>query len=978
MKNQVWKISIKQIIFWCIVVALILLSFAVFIQNNSKRATMVSVESLKDATSQSTQRIDEILSRAKQEICLTADLYEQMLENEDVTTEDLEILTAKSPFDRIEFADVEGEDMDQEGVISNVSSETFFQDGMKGHAGIDVVFDSSYTEERLVVFYSPLYYEDVLIGVLHGVYTESQVEEILSSSFFGEASRTFLCLRDGTVIARCGTSVKSSDIFAKGNFKHTLDTATEKQLRKSLKTGQDYQFQYQGTAGKGNAYVTSLDSNDWMLIQTFPSQVTAGFIQKANKAGIQLLLALVSIFAVCLLVVFISSKIQRKKLISANNEKAYVIHGVTQIFKIFVRIDIKNNTYSYLAGTRPRNGNVPLTGNYDGFVEYVSSMAEDSEKESLCQFLSLESLQKNMDEETDSLRYEYLVNAEYKKWDSINLFCMRREKGKVVEILLAGQDVTRIKEREQKSYQALKEAYQAVESANQAKVNFLSNMSHDIRTPMNAIMGMTAIAAMNLDNTDRVKDCLNKITVSSQHLLGLINEVLDMSKIESGKLVFSEEEFNLSDVVDRIVTMFLPQTQEKNQQFKVNVLRISHEEVIGDSMRLQQIFINILGNAVKFTPEDGEITLQIEETASSMHGYGCYVFTVEDNGIGMEEEFLDKIFEPFVRADNSRVGKVEGTGLGMSIVKNIIQMMSGDIQVESKLGEGSKFTVTVYLQLNRFKNEDVSGLENLSVLVADDDEFACENACSVLTEIGMDSHWVTSGQEAVDTLMEAHEQCKDYAAVILDWKMPGKDGLETTREIRSKLGEEVPIIILSAFDYTSIEQEAREAGVNAFISKPLFRSRLVYVMKSLMLGEQEKDTELECLQDRNYTDKKVLLVEDNELNMEIAQELLEQTGVTVDKAENGQLAAEKLRESPEGYYDLVFMDIQMPVMDGYEATKVIRSSQRKDLQTIPIVAMTADAFTDDVARAKMVGMNGHLSKPVEINKLLDALDRWLH
>jgi CheY-like chemotaxis protein len=343
----------------------------------------------------------------------------------------------------------------------------------------------------------------------------------------------------------------------------------------------------------------------------------------------------------------------------------------------------------------------------------------------------------------------------------------------------------------------------------------------------------------------------------------------------------------------------------------------------------------------------------------------------------MEQEFLDKIFEPFVRANNSRVGKVEGTGLGMSIVKNVIQMMSGDIQVESELGKGSKFTVTIYLQINHFKNEDVSGLADLAVLVADDDQFACENACEVLNEIGMVSHWVTSGQEAVDTLVEAHEQCKDYSAVILDWKMPDKDGLETTREIRARLGEEVPIIILSAFDYTSIEQEAREAGVNAFISKPLFRSRLVYVMKSLMLGEKEKDSELTHLQNKDYTDKRVLLVEDNELNMEIAVELLEQTGVQVEDAGNGQIAVDKLKEKPAGYYDLVLMDIQMPVMDGYEATKVIRASGRSDLQTIPIVAMTADAFTDDVKHATEAGMNGHLSKPIEIDKLLCVLDRYL-
>jgi CheY-like chemotaxis protein/nitrogen-specific signal transduction histidine kinase len=545
------------------------------------------------------------------------------------------------------------------------------------------------------------------------------------------------------------------------------------------------------------------------------------------------------------------------------------------------------------------------------------------------------------------------------------------------EVLFTYQDVTTVKLRELESYRALKEAYQAVEAANQAKSAFLSNMSHDIRTPMNAIMGMTAIAAMNIENPDRVKDCLNKITVSSQHLLGLINEVLDMSKIESGKLIFSEEEFNLSEVVDGIITMFLPQTEAKNQKFKVNIADVSHEEVIGDSMRLQQVFVNILGNAVKFTPEGGNITLSIQEKNSSMHGHGCYVFTFEDNGIGMDESFLDKIFEPFARAQDSRTSNVEGTGLGMPIVKNIVHLMNGDIQVKSRLNEGTTFTVTVYLKLNHFQQENVQGLENLAVLVADDDRFACESACGILDEIGMKADWVLSGDEAVEKLWIAHDDNRDYAAVILDWKMPGKDGITTAREIRAKIGDEVPIIILSAFDYSSIEQEARAAGVNAFISKPLFKSRLVYVMKSLMLGEEENNTEINQLRNKDYSGKRVLLVEDNELNMEIAEELLRQTGVEVDKAENGRVAVDRVNEMPENYYDLIFMDIQMPEMNGYEATKSIRGSWREDMKTVPIVAMSADAFNDDVKHAKDVGMNGHIAKPVEIEKLLQAMDKWM-
>jgi CheY-like chemotaxis protein len=450
-----------------------------------------------------------------------------------------------------------------------------------------------------------------------------------------------------------------------------------------------------------------------------------------------------------------------------------------------------------------------------------------------------------------------------------------------------------------------------------------------------------------------------------------------MSKIESGKMMLAEEEFNLSDVVEQVVTIFLPQVEAKNQDFKVNIFNISHEEVVGDCMRLQQVMVNILGNAVKFTPSGGKINFSIEETASDMRGFGCYVFTFEDNGIGMEEEFLDKIFEPFVRAKNNRVDKVEGTGLGMPIVKNIVQLMNGEIKVDSKLNEGSKFTVSVYIKLNHSKADDVSGLENLKVLVADDDKFACENACNILDEIGMTAKWVLSGDEAIDELWEAHKIRRDYSAVILDWKMPDKDGIQTTREIRAKIGKDVPIIILSAFDYSSIEEEAREAGVNAFISKPLFRSRLVYVMKSLVLDEGGKEADLYELQKNTYKGKKVLLVEDNELNMEIATELLSQSGVEVEVAENGKIAVEMVISKPENYYNMIFMDIQMPEMNGYEATTAIRSSGREDLKNIPIVAMTADAFTDDVRHAKSVGMNGHISKPVEVHKLLNALNEWL-
>jgi signal transduction histidine kinase/CheY-like chemotaxis protein len=973
------KREIRKILLVLFAVVSVMLAFFLFLQDTNRQSASISIKSLKDSVTQSALRIDEVLDNGQASISLTADLYELMLEEPQVKPEDLKELADESPFNYIEFVDQDGYDLNADGDTFDVSDRSYFTNGMSGGSGVDVILDPRNSDEHLIVFYTPLHYEQQTIGVLLGIFKESQMQEILYRTFYGEESRTFLCMRDGSVIASYQSGETPESIFEPDNFNGSLDEQVEQELRRALWTGEEYTFQYQGSAGTGNAYVTPLSKSEWVLVQTFPSQATSQIVQNANKAGLLLLAELTAIFAVCFIIVQIATFRQKRKLLKTNQEQAYVIDGIMQLFGAFVLVDLQQDTYQYLEGSQPRRPDFPMQGDYEKLREFACSLLLDQDdRDDLREILAKEEIQKNLDADTPYLRYEHRIQGEKESWDSLNLICLERSDGVASKILFTYQDVTSVKEREQRSYEALRDAYRAVESANHAKSSFLSNMSHDIRTPMNAIMGMTAIAAMNIDNPDRIKDCLNKITVSSQHLLGLINEVLDMSKIESGKMIFAEEEFSLSDVVERIVTMFLPQAQAKNQNFKVNIADIAHEEVIGDSMRLQQILINILGNAVKFTQDGGEIIFGIAEKPSGMQGCGCYVFTCEDNGIGMEESFLDKVFEPFARADNSRNGKLEGTGLGMPIVKNIVQLMNGDIQVESKLNEGSKFTVTIYLKLNHLKRDDVAGLENLSVLVADDEQVACESACVILKEIGMDADWVLSGDEAVQRLLQAKNDQRAYAAVILDWKMPGKDGLETAREIRAKVGEEVPIIILSAYDYSSIEQEAKAAGVNAFITKPLFKSRLIYVMKTLMLGEEEKHVEVDQLQNKDYKNKRVLLVEDNELNLEIATELLTQAGLTVEEAVNGRKAVERIREMPAGYYDLVLMDIQMPEMDGYEATMAIRqTAMREDLKTVPIIAMTADAFTDDVRHAQEVGMNGHIAKPVEIDKLLKILDQWI-
>ena len=539
-------------------------------------------------------------------------------------------------------------------------------------------------------------------------------------------------------------------------------------------------------------------------------------------------------------------------------------------------------------------------------------------------------------------------------------------------------DVSQEKKAEIESHKALKDAYRAAENASRAKTEFLSNMSHDIRTPMNAIIGLTAIAGANIESQDRVVECLGKITKSSRHLLGLINEVLDMARIESGRMSLAEEDFSLPELVDNLLTLTKPAIDEHNHQLEVHVEHIEHEAVCGDSLRIQQVFVNLMSNAVKYTPDGGNITLTIKEKPNGFSELGCYEFSIEDNGIGMTPEFQKIMFEPFSRADDHRTTKVQGTGLGMAIARNIVNLMNGDIQVESAPNKGTKITVTVYLKIQENEKEQEKELLDLPVLVVDDDKTCCESTVATLQEIGIAGEWVLTGKEAVERCYARHETNSDYFAVILDWKMPEMDGIATARKIRERVGKDVTIIILTSFDFSEIEEEARAAGVNAFMAKPLFRSRLTATLRQFTSGKKEKNARnyLEDFAKENYAGKRILLVEDNELNREIATEIIGMTGVTIDIAENGKIAVEKVMEAPEKWYDLIFMDIQMPIMNGYEATAAIRAlagSRGK----VPIIAMTANAFAEDVQLAKNTGMNEHIAKPLDLNKLNDVLKQWL-
>ena len=518
----------------------------------------------------------------------------------------------------------------------------------------------------------------------------------------------------------------------------------------------------------------------------------------------------------------------------------------------------------------------------------------------------------------------------------------------------------------------------AAQAANDAKSQFLSSISHDIRTPMNAIIGMTTIASTRLDDKERVKDCLNKIATSSRHLLGLINDVLDMSKIENGKLTINKEPVCLSDFMHDFISIIQPQVKAKHLELDLSILGIEDEIVITDSLRLHQIMQNIMSNAIKFTRENGKISLRMEQAPYDREGYSLYVFRFSDNGIGMSEEFQKVIFQPFERAATSTVSKTEGTGLGMSITKSIVDLMGGSISVTSRLNEGTTFTVSLPMQKEQQKECIATDLlKDLRCLIVDDDRDVCENTVLLLKEIGMHSEWVLNGADAVVYVESAHKRHLDYNAVILDWQMPDMDGIETARRIRNKVGDTLPIIILSAYDWTEIEDEAREVGITAFLAKPLFKSRLYETMRNTLMPTPDTQMEQNGLIAHDKASGRILLVEDNTLNAEIAQTLLTDYGLHVDVASDGNEALEFFR-ADTNKYDIIFMDVQMPVMDGYHATAAIRdleSKNSKHSHTV-IIGMSANAFKEDVDKALACGMDDYITKPIDIKKLQNLLRKF--
>ena len=663
----------------------------------------------------------------------------------------------------------------------------------------------------------------------------------------------------------------------------------------------------------------------------------------------------------------------------------YIDEKLRAEYEALYLIDLENNEYMRLQLTSHLNFERNLHGVFTNILPQYASVVLPEYREIWEKFVDLDFFREYLAHD-DRRELVYQVSGAEIEWRRAVIQVIQRKNGVATLFIWTFQRIDKeqaeklsLLETIQKQHEALQQALEMAQSANRAKTIFLNNMSHDIRTPMNAIIGYTGLAASHIDSRELVIEYLKKISRSSEHLLSLINDILDMSRIESGKMSLNEAEEDLSEIVHTIRNIIQSSIAAKNIDFFVDAFDVKDEYVICDKLRLNQVLLNVLSNAIKYTPARGTVSFKVSEHKAKSDGYATYRFSVKDSGIGMSEDFLKTIFDPFTREKTSTVSGIQGTGLGMSISKNIVDMMGGRINITSEENVGTEVVIEFDLKIAGEQKENafevLEKLKGLRGLVVDDDLVACANISRMLKNISMRSEWCTSGREAVFRAETAFEEGDNFSVYIIDWLIPDMNGIETARRIRKVVGDFTPIIILTAYDWAEIEQEAYEAGVTAFVNKPLFMSDLKRTLVECCDPESSKSAPAE--EKADYSGRKILLVEDNEMNSEIACEILEEYGFVLDTAEDGTIAVEKMENAEPGQYDLILMDIQMPLMDGYEATRRIRAMSDPEIANIPIIAMTANAFEEDRQLAFAAGMNEHVTKPIDVPKLIATLSEIL-
>ena len=828
-------------------------------------------------------------------------------------------------------------------------------------------------QPQIMVFASPapsrlfggFHYEAIAVS-----FNNSDLVHALKINSFDGAARSFVIHPDGRVVVD-NAADKHKDVY---NFLAMLRKYSKMSSEEIDSLHEDFK---QGRSGatliniQNVSYYLVYESTefeDWMLLGLVPAGVVNASMNKLQYSTLLVMAAIMIGLGILMLAIVIRQnqrKLKRKDMEILYREELFSKLSVN-VDDVFLMLDAENLRVDYISPN-------------------IEKLMGISEKQARANIHELDHLVRDddtvrvLDQLSDILpgeqgewdrEYVHQKTGEI-RWFHVIAFCSDIQGEQKYILVMSDRTKDKI------INQALEDAVKAAESANRAKSTFLSNMSHDIRTPMNAIIGFTTLASANVGNEEKMKDYLSKILSSGNHLLSLINDVLDMSRIESGKIHLEETAVNLSDILHDLKTIISGQIYAKQLELYMDTMDVIDEDVFCDKIRLNQVLLNLLSNAIKFTAPGGTVSVRVTQLQQAPQGKGRYEVRVKDTGIGMSKEFADRIFDPFERERTSTVSKIQGTGLGMAISKNIIDMMGGSIEVHTEQGKGTEFVICVDLRLQsaQKKIEKIDELEGLKALVVDDDFSTCDSVSKMLLRVGMRSEWTVSGREAVLRARQALEVNDAFHAYIIDWRLPDMNGIEVTRQIR-RLGDDTPIIILTAYDWSEIEVEAKAAGVTAFCSKPMFMSDL---RESLLdaLGHQKTDDSPGAFpasdQTRNFEGKKILLVEDNELNTEIAIEILSEYGFVVSTAENGQEAVEKVSAAEPGAYDLVLMDIQMPIMDGYEATRRIRALDDPQAASIPIVAMTANAFDEDKRAAIKCGMNGFISKPIVLDEVIEAL-----
>lgn len=821
---------------------------------------------------------------------------------------------------------------------------------------------------QMLVFASPQYhgsYQGFEYDAIAIAYENADIVDVLDISAFNGNAKSYVVHPDGRVVIDHSFEAWGTVYNFFGVLREHSNMSEEEILQLSGKFKE----------GRTDAMLVNLDGSNYYLIygrSKYQDWIFLGLVQadivNASMNSLQLRTMLLGGAIVFGIAVFIIELILQKNRISLKRRDIEILYR-DELFQklsmnvddVFLMLDAKTYKADYVSPNVEKLLGITVEQIQKDIGVLGKLHFEDPKKN------YLKEIQVNEQQEWD-FEYVHQKTGE-QRW--FHIIAMGSEVNGKKKYILVMSDRTVDK----KMNQALYEAVRAAETANRAKSTFLSNMSHDIRTPMNAVIGFTTLAVSNIDNKEKVRDYLGKILSSSNHLLSLINDVLDMSRIESGKIHLEETEVSLSDMLHDLKTIISGHIYAKQLELYMDAMDITDEDVYCDKTRLNQVLLNLLSNAIKFTPAGGTVSVRLKQFPGTQKGSGLYEIRVKDSGIGMSQEFVQKIFSPFERERTSTVSRTQGTGLGMAITKNIVDMMGGTIEVRTEQGKGTEFIVRLPLRIQSEQRsiEKIAELEDLKALVVDDDFNTCDSVTKMLVKVVMRSEWTLSGKEAVLRARQSMELGDAFHAYIIDWRLPDMNGIEVTRQIRS-MGDDTPIIILTAYDWSDIEVEARAAGVNAFCAKPLFMSDIRETLMTA-IGQKQTGAEGRILPEAgsDFRGRCILLVEDNELNREIAEELLKQYGFLVDIAENGAEAVEKVKNSAPGTYDLVLMDIQMPVMNGYEATEQIRALEDPALAKTRILAMTANAFDEDRKQALKCGMDGFLSKPIVMEELIRTL-----